>query len=165
MANKTPARGRLRVGANRGAASSSRPRAARSRSVERSRGLGSRLRPGAGLASCLRRLGSDVGAAGGGIGLGNLFWPITDSGGEGVLGKRGRVSGGAGFQPRRRRILRIVFSFRPSRPPIQRLLIPLALRRRMLWSRVVMEGGGRELTVGRPDARAKSLSPPDCRRF
>src|SRR5436305_9644736 len=110
-------------------------------------------------------LGSDIGGAGGGMGLRDLCWLVTGSVREWLLGRRGRVSGGAGFQPRRRRILRIVFSFRPSRPPIQRLLIPLALRRRMLWSRVVMEGGGTELTTGRPGARAKSLSPPDCRRF
>ena len=52
MANKTPALGRLRVGANTGRASSRSPMAARRRSMDRLRGLASRLFAAASLGGC-----------------------------------------------------------------------------------------------------------------
>ena len=51
-------------------------------------------------------------------------------------GSNGRWGSGDGVQPSRRRLLRTCFSSSPSRPPIQRLLLPLALRRRMIRSRL-----------------------------
>jgi hypothetical protein len=50
-------------------------------------------------------------------------------------GRKERLGSGPGFQPSRRRLLRTAFSLSPSRPAIQRLLISLALRRRMVQSR------------------------------
>jgi hypothetical protein len=78
-------------------------------------------------------------------------------------GKRRRGSG-QGFQPSRRRIFRTAFSLRPSRPAIHRLLIPLALRRRIVLSRSWFLLCPAELPEGRPSGRASALSPPAWRR-
>ena len=78
--------------------------------------------------------------------------------------RKERHGSGQGCQPSRRRLFRTAFSLRPIRPAIHRLLIPLALRRRMAWSRswafLCLEG----LPEGRPSGRASALGPPALRR-
>ncbi len=92
--------------------------AARRRSMDRSRGLASRLFAVASLGSC-------------GILSGGCSVETTASCTcEPASGRKERLGSGPGFQPSRRRLLRTAFSLRPSRPAIQRLLISLALRRR-----------------------------------
>ena len=141
--------------------------AARRRSVERSRGLRSRLSAGARR----RAARGDVGSCArqGGPWMDGL--PITQAVGSSVSepvssGTNGRgrtLVSGSGFQPSRRRALRTAVSLRPSRPAIQRLLLSLALRRRMVRSRpgISADRGGR--VGGRPCGLARALSPPACR--
>src|SRR5206468_4378058 len=79
---------------------------------------------------------------------------------EPASGRKERLASGPGFQPSRRRLLRTAFSLRPRRPAIQRLLISLALRRRLVRSRSWSFLRTGERTSGRPLGRARALSPP-----
>src|SRR5437870_11176058 len=65
------------------------------------------------------------------MGSAGLSETAADGAGGSALGKRGSVASGAGRQPNRRRVFRIIFSSRPIRPAIPRLLRPWALRRKM----------------------------------
>ncbi len=87
---------------------------------------------------------------------------VTGLAGASTGGKRGRAASGAGCHPSRRRIFRIIISLSPSRPAIPRLLMPWALRRRIVRSRGL--GLGSEPSAGRPSGRTKALSPRECRR-
>src|SRR6266481_3627854 len=99
--------------------------AARSRSIERSRGLASRLFTG--VSACLASLLDGVSSAAGRVSLSGLPETVLGGAGETVSGKKRRAGSGSGFQPSRRRPFRTAVSLRPSRPAIHRLLIPLAL--------------------------------------
>src|SRR6266550_2525040 len=72
------------------------------------------------------------------MGSAGLSETAADGAGGSALGKRGSVASGAGRQPNRRRVFRIIFSSRPIRPAIPRLLRPWALRRKMIRSRGAM---------------------------
>src|SRR5260370_4712875 len=140
MATRTPARGRFRAQANPGRASSSNPMAASRRSIERSKGLQSRLSAVAWGKSGARREAGDGAAEGrASIGVLRVREAVADIASEpptcGRNGRERKLGSGPGFQPRRRRILRTAFSLRPSPPAIHRLLLSLALRRRMVPSR------------------------------
>jgi len=163
MANRTPARGRFGVGANTGRASWRSPMAARRRSMDRSRGLASRL-----FASRIAWQ------------LRHLIWRLFGNRERSLEHRACRNHGQlylrtcfrqegetwfrTGFQPSRRRLLRTAFSLRPSRPAIQRLLISFALRRRMARSRSWSFLFTGERTTGRPLGRARALSPPTFKR-
>src|SRR5207302_886099 len=82
------------------------------------------------------------------MGSAGLSETAADGAGGSALGKRGSVASGAGRQPNRRRVFRIIFSSRPIRPAIPRLLRPWALRRKMIRSR----GAILERVVGVGDA-------------
>src|SRR6059058_3364074 len=72
------------------------------------------------------------------MGSAGLSETAADGAGGSALGKRGSVASGAGRQPNRRRVFRIIFSSRPIRPAIPRLLRAWALRRKMIRSRGAM---------------------------
>jgi hypothetical protein len=163
MAKRTPALGKLRVGANTGRASSRSPMAARRRSMDRSSGLASRLFAGEAACSCALLVGG-CSAAEGGVSINLLAKTVAGYACEPAFGGDGRRGSGQGFQPSRRRIFRTAFSLRPSRPAIHRLLIPLALRRRIVLSRSWFPLCLAGLPEGRPSGRASALSPPTLRR-
>jgi hypothetical protein len=142
--------------------------AARRRSMERSRGLGSMLFAVGAVRSGVRGEAGDGAAEGG---TSRIGFPVT----EAVIGSasappasnskgRGRGLGsGPGFQPSRRRALRMAVSLSPSRPAIHRLLLSLALRRRMVRSRSGIFSGAGARAGGRPGSRARARSPPACK--
>src|SRR3970040_1815370 len=161
-ANRTPALGRLGAGANTGSASSRSPIAARTRSVDRSSGSASRL-----FSALLGRgrvlLGEGCCATEDEVPLDLSADTVALSVCKSASGSNGRWGSGDGVQPSRRRLLRTCFSSSPSRPPIQRLLLPLALRRRMIRSRLWASLYAEELPEGRPFGRASAASPSDSR--
>src|SRR5437879_11376188 len=75
--------------------------AARSRSIERSRGLASRLFTG--VSACLASLLEGVSSAAGRVSISGLPETVLGGAGETVSGKKRRAGSGSGFQPSRRR--------------------------------------------------------------
>jgi hypothetical protein len=115
----------------------------------------------AGVGSGVRGEAGDGAAEGG---TSRIGFPVTEavmvSASERLASNskgRGRGLGSElGFQPSRRRALRMAVSLSPSRPAIHRLLLSLALRRRMVRSRAGIFSGAGARAGGRPGSRARA---------
>ena len=162
MANSTPTLGRRRVGANTGRASSSSPMAARSRSMERSRGSASRLFTR--VSACRAALLAGVSSAGGGVSISGLPETVLGGAGETVSGKKRRAGSGSGFQPSRRRLFRTVVSLEAPPTSNPSIAHPFGLETkngRVTGMDFLVSGSS---VGGRPSRSHERLRPPTLKR-
>ena len=166
IASRTPARGTREALAKSGGASSRCPNAARSRSKARFRGSTSKLLgnsssagPAPALSALMRACEASLGL---GASAGDSF-AFRGAEAEEFCWKRGSCVSGC-FQPRRRSLLRIVFSSTPSLQPIILLLDPSAFKRRIVRSRSSSASPVGRLPRGRPGSFPRACRPPASKR-